>query len=115
VDIAQAHRRVLIVQGLRNLDVHVGPVPLFLGGGATFFFVAEEEEALASWVFLNGQRPIMVTLEGAGGSSGSGRSSASIGGEDAAFQGTLMAAQSWKRWWPGVRRHCFSVQATKSA
>jgi hypothetical protein len=43
----------------------------FLGGGA-FFLVAEDEEASAS-VFLNGQHPVIVAVEGGGGCSGSGR------------------------------------------
>jgi hypothetical protein len=49
----------------------------FLGGSA-FFLVALDEDALVS-VFLNGQRPVMMAVEGGGGysSSGRGRGSAS--------------------------------------
>jgi hypothetical protein len=62
-------------------------------GGGTFFLVDEDKEAPAS-VFLNGQRPVMVAVEG-GVYSGSGRGHNSTfykGEEDASFQGPLMAA-----------------------
>jgi hypothetical protein len=77
-----------------------------MGGGA-FFLADKDEEAPVSVVFLNGQRPVMVAVE-EGGCYGSGRGqgSASYKAEvDAAFQGPLMVAQSWKRRWPVVRHH----------
>jgi hypothetical protein len=74
--------------------------------------VDEGEEASAS-VFLNGQRLVMVAVEG-GGCSGSGRghdSGSYKGEEDATFHMPLMAAQSWKRRWPVVCCHHTKAKA----
>jgi hypothetical protein len=58
--------------------------------------------------FLNGQCPIMVAMGGGVGCSGAGRGRGSASykrGENAAFQGPLMAAQSWMRRWLVIRRY----------
>jgi hypothetical protein len=59
VDIAQAHRLVLVVQGLHDLHREVWSVPLLLGGGS--LTLALDDEAPTS-VLRKGQHPIMVAV-----------------------------------------------------
>jgi hypothetical protein len=59
VDVAQADRGVLVVQGLRDRTDMYGRFLSFLGGGT--LALALEDEVPAS-VFLNAQRPVMVAV-----------------------------------------------------
>jgi hypothetical protein len=64
----------------------------FLGGGA--FFLTTEDDAPTS-VFLKGQHPVMVDVEGGGCSgSGHGRDIASYRGRGRGLPRPLMASQS---------------------
>jgi hypothetical protein len=102
VAVAEAHRRVLVVKGCAISTFMYSRFRSFLECGVVFFVA--EDDTLS--IFLKGQRPVMVVVEGGGVLVLDAAAEAPlIKGRGRGLSRPLMVAQSSKRRWPMVRRH----------